>query len=62
MRYANAIQVNRKSGGAQPRDLQFRGPFLEMFFRQSIACWSDLRFAFISNPRRLTKNRRVFSR
>ena len=32
MRFANATNLDRKSGGAKPRDLQFRGPFLEMFF------------------------------
>jgi len=32
MRFANATNINRKSGGAKPRDLQFRGPLLEMFF------------------------------
>ena len=32
MKIANATKLNRKSGGAKPRDLQFRGPFLEMFF------------------------------
>jgi hypothetical protein len=30
--FANATKFNRKSGGAQPRDLQFSGPLLEMFF------------------------------
>jgi hypothetical protein len=29
MRFVNAIKFDRKSGGAKPRDLQFRGPFLE---------------------------------
>jgi hypothetical protein len=29
MRFANAIDINRKSGGAKPRDLRFRGPLLE---------------------------------
>jgi hypothetical protein len=28
----NATVVDRKSGGAQWRDLQFSGPFSEMFF------------------------------
>jgi len=28
----------------QPRDLQFRAPFLEMFFDRSAAEWRDLRF------------------
>jgi hypothetical protein len=32
------------SSRAKPRDLQFRGPFLEMFFDQ--AQWRDLRFLF----------------
>ena len=32
MRPANATKLHRKSGGAKPRDLRFRGPFLEMFF------------------------------
>jgi hypothetical protein len=27
---ANAIKFHRKSGGAQPRDLRFNGPLLEM--------------------------------
>ncbi len=31
MKSANAIKVHRKFGEAEPRDLQFRGPFLEMF-------------------------------
>jgi hypothetical protein len=31
MWFINATNINRKSGGAKPRDLQFRGPFLEMF-------------------------------
>jgi len=30
------------SSRAQPRDLQFYGPFLEMFFLQSVAEGSDL--------------------
>src|SRR6202035_4743332 len=30
MKCINAINLNRKSGGAQPRDLQFSRPFLEM--------------------------------
>jgi hypothetical protein len=29
MRFVNANKFHRKSGGAKPRDLQFRGPFLE---------------------------------
>jgi hypothetical protein len=32
MKFANATNLNRKSGGAKPRDLRFCGPFLEMFF------------------------------
>jgi hypothetical protein len=32
MQLVEAATPDRKSGGAQPRDLQFRGPFLEMFF------------------------------
>jgi len=28
MEFANATNLNRKSGGAKPRDLQFRGPIL----------------------------------
>jgi hypothetical protein len=30
MRFVNAIKFHRKSGGAKPRDLQSRGPFLEV--------------------------------
>jgi hypothetical protein len=29
MRSVNATKFHRKSGGAKPRDLQFRGPFVE---------------------------------
>jgi hypothetical protein len=29
MRFVNAIKFHRKSGGAKPRDLRFRGPLLE---------------------------------
>jgi hypothetical protein len=29
MKFANATNLNRKSGGAKSRDLQFRGPLLE---------------------------------
>jgi hypothetical protein len=36
MKCTNATKVNRKSGVAQWRDLQFRGPFLEMFFERSV--------------------------
>ena len=32
MKCDNATKSNRKSGVAQWRDLQFRGPVLEMFF------------------------------
>jgi hypothetical protein len=32
MKSVNATKFHRKSGGAKPRDLRFRGPFLEMFF------------------------------
>ena len=32
------------SSRAQPRDLQFRGPFLEMFFDSALE-WKDLRFS-----------------
>jgi hypothetical protein len=42
MRSVNATNFHRKSGGAQPRDLQFREPLLEMFFDR--AQWRDLRF------------------
>jgi hypothetical protein len=31
MQCTNAAKFHRKSGGAQWRDLQFRGPLLEMF-------------------------------
>ena len=30
--YINATNLDRKSGGAQWRDLRFSDPFLEMFF------------------------------
>jgi hypothetical protein len=33
MKCINAMNLNRKFGGAQPRDLQFSGPFVGMFFR-----------------------------
>jgi hypothetical protein len=33
MKCNNATKFHRKSGGAQWRDLQFRRPLLEMFFR-----------------------------
>jgi hypothetical protein len=29
MEFTSATKVNRKSGGAERRDLQFRGPFVE---------------------------------
>ena len=29
MKFANATNLNRKSGGAKRADLQFRGPLLE---------------------------------
>jgi hypothetical protein len=29
MKFANATNLNRKPGGAKPRDLRFRGPLLE---------------------------------
>jgi hypothetical protein len=32
MMVINATALDRKSGGAQWRDLRFSGPFLEMFF------------------------------
>ena len=35
MQIPNTTGLNRKSGGAQWRDLRFSGPFLGMFFRQS---------------------------
>jgi hypothetical protein len=35
MKLINATILDRKSGGAQWRDLRFNGPFLEMVFRQS---------------------------
>jgi hypothetical protein len=40
MRSVNATKFHRKSGGAKPRDLQFRGPLLEMFSteRTRISC------------------------
>jgi hypothetical protein len=41
MKCDNATRVNRKSGVAEWRDLQFRGPLLEMFFDR----WRDLRCA-----------------
>jgi hypothetical protein len=37
MEFISATKFNRKSGGAQPRDLQFSGPFLEMLFEGSRA-------------------------
>jgi hypothetical protein len=35
IRCDNATKFHRKSGGAEPRDLRFRGPVLGMFSRQS---------------------------
>ena len=32
MKSANANKFHGKSGGAERRDLRFRGPFVEMFF------------------------------
>ena len=29
MKFVNARELDRKSGGAKPRDLRFRGPLLE---------------------------------
>jgi hypothetical protein len=37
MRSANAINVHRKSGEAERRDLRFRRLFVEMFFDRSVA-------------------------
>jgi hypothetical protein len=34
MKSVNATRFHRKSGRAKPRDLRFRRPFVEMFFRQ----------------------------
>jgi hypothetical protein len=31
MKYINVTNSYRKSGGAEPRDLQFCGPLMEMF-------------------------------
>jgi hypothetical protein len=39
MQTINATGLDRKSGGAQWRDLRFSGPFLEMFFSYSRATW-----------------------
>jgi hypothetical protein len=36
MKCTNATKVNRKSGVAQWRNLQFRGPLLEMFLDRSV--------------------------
>jgi hypothetical protein len=44
MKYINATKFDRKSGGAQWRDLQFNGPSVEVFFDRSLAEWRDLRF------------------
>jgi hypothetical protein len=40
MKCIDAIKFHRKSGGAQPRDLQFHGPVLEMFFSKGGTCSS----------------------
>jgi hypothetical protein len=37
MKFANATKLNRKSGVAKRRDLQFSRPLLEMFFDRSEA-------------------------
>jgi hypothetical protein len=34
MKFANATNLNRKSGVAKWRDLRFGGPFLEMLFKK----------------------------
>jgi hypothetical protein len=39
MRSVNATKFHWKSGGAKPRDLQFRGPFLGMFFGRAIGLY-----------------------
>jgi hypothetical protein len=41
MKCTNATEVNRKSGGAQWRGLQFNGFFLEMFIETvgDYCCW-----------------------
>jgi hypothetical protein len=47
IRFANARELHRKSGGAQPRDLQFsspRDPFPGNVFRPSAAEWRGLLF------------------
>jgi hypothetical protein len=44
MQIPNTTGLNRKSGGAQWRDLRFSGPFLGMFFDR--AKWRDLWFPF----------------
>jgi hypothetical protein len=58
MRSVDATKFHRKSAGAQPRDLQFRGPFLETrnltlpqncHLDRSVAKWRDLRFLFRSH-------------
>jgi hypothetical protein len=54
MKMINATDLDRKSGGAQWRDLRFSVPFLEMFFLQSVPgfptshCWQRLRMRFSS--------------
>jgi hypothetical protein len=42
MLLTEAATLDRKSG--EPRDLQFRGPFVEVFF-DGVAGWRDLRFS-----------------
>jgi hypothetical protein len=42
MKFVNAINLHRKSGVAKWRDLQFRGPLLEMFLRQDLPEGKDL--------------------
>src|SRR6202042_186253 len=44
MQIIKATGLDRKSGGAQWRDLRFSGPFLGMFFDR--AKWRDLWFPF----------------
>jgi hypothetical protein len=46
------------SSRAQPRDLQFSGPFVEMFFNRSEAEWRDLLFFSIpEHPQAKNDNR-----
>jgi hypothetical protein len=42
MKCTNATKFHRKSGVAKWRDLQFRGPLLEMFLRQDLPEGKDL--------------------